>query len=85
MITEYFLSALYGLAYYLVSVLPNPETLPSQIDDAFTAISTYWPTASAFFPLSTLFTILGLGLSIELSILGFKMSNWVFDKIRGAG
>lgn len=85
MITEFFIDAIYGLAFYLVSVLPNPETLPTAIDDAFVAIAPFWGTASNFFPLSVLFQILALGLGIELSILGFKVSNWVFDKFRGAG
>lgn len=85
MITEFFFNIFFGIAYYIVSILPNPDTLPTAIDDAFEAIGSYWPTASQFFPIATLFTIFGLGMAIELGILAFKISNWVFDKIRGAG
>jgi len=69
----------------IITFLPNPDTLPSQIDDAFTAVASYWGVMENYFPLSVLFGILTLGLAIELSILGFKIINWGFNKFRGAG
>jgi hypothetical protein len=35
--------------------------------------------------LTSIFTIIGLVLTIEFSILIFKSVNWIYNKIRGSG
>jgi len=85
MITEFFIDTFFDITRFLVTLLPNPDTLPSGIADAFTAIEPYWGTAARFFPLTVVFAIFAFGTALELGILSFKMGNWVWDKWRGAG
>jgi len=85
MITSFFLTGFMGLARGLISLLPNPDSLPSQINDAFTSITPYISKAAFFFPLATLFTIFTIGMSIEVGILLFQAGNYLLNKIRGSG
>lgn len=85
MIAKFFIDVIFAVIDFLVALLPNAETLPEGINDAFEAVAPYWGTASRFFPLTVLFGIFAIGTAIELGILTFKAANWAYDKIRGAG
>lgn len=85
MIAKFFIDLIFGILDFLVALLPNPETLPEGINDAFEAIAPFWGTASRFFPIAVVFTIFSIGIAIELGILSFKVANWAYDKIRGSG
>lgn len=85
MITQALAMIFYGLVWGLISLLPNPETLPSAVGTAFTAVAPYFEKANYFFPLTTVFQIIALMTALEIGILTFKAFNWIFNKIRGAG
>ena len=85
MIAEAIATILFSFITGLISLLPNPETLPSFIDSAFTSIAPFWGFANYFFPVTVLVSIFILGMAIEGSILGFKIVNWVYNKFRGSG
>jgi hypothetical protein len=67
----------------LVSILPNGSSMPSQINSAFTTFAGFFQKANAIFPMDTVFTIMGLILTLEASILSFHIGNWIYTKIRG--
>ena len=85
MIIQQIMDTFFALIKLLITFLPNPDTLPSQIGDAFITIGSYWDKANYFFPLDTTFTIFALILALELSVLTFEVVNWAYDKLRGAG
>jgi hypothetical protein len=68
----------------LLSLLPT-VSIPSNVNDAFTTFATFFHKANAVFPMSTVFTIIGLTLAIESGILLFKIANYIINKIRGSG
>ena len=85
MITEFFLDIVYGVLFFVVSILPNPDSLPVQVTEAFASIGPIFGRAEYFFPVTTLLIILGLIVYMETQILTFKISAWVIRIIRGGG
>lgn len=79
------MDAIFALVKYLVSWLPNPETLPQGLDDAFTTISSTSQIANALFPVATFFTVFVLVLTFESGIQMFNAGNWIYNKLRGSG
>lgn len=85
MILDFIFGLFHSMARFVIDFLPDPETLPSAIDSAFTAAIPYWAIASHLFPIDTLLVIFLLIMGIEFSIVGFQILNFIFNKIRGAG
>jgi len=85
MITLFIISAFASLVSYLLSLLPAPETIPSNIDSALTTMGAYFSKLNMFLPVDTLLTLLSLFITIETGILTYKIVIFVYNKIRGSG
>lgn len=85
MITEFLLILFRDILLTGISILPNADALPSGIQNGFTLFSNYFNMADKLFPVSTIFQIIGVGLSFELGILLFKVINFAIKKLRGSG
>jgi len=83
MILTFLLQILDLLLTGVVNLLPNATSLPSNINDAFQYFLTTASQWTFIFPLSTVFTILGFTLLIELSLWTFHGGVWIYNKIRG--
>lgn len=83
MILTLVLNFLYSVLFFVVGLLPADSGLPTQISTAFSYVSYQISTWSFIFPLSTVFTILGLVLLIEFTLWTFHGGLWVYHKIRG--
>jgi len=77
--------AIMNVLGFFLGLLPVPETLPTEIDDAFTLFATYYPKINYMFPLDTLFVILGLIATIELGFLTFKIFNYILRAVHVIG
>lgn len=85
MIFNIIIGILISVLLFFISLLPDGIPLPTIISDSFATLSTYLGQANTFFPIDTALQIIGLGIVVELSIVTFKMFNWVLNKIRGSG
>jgi len=85
MLTYAFLKTWLDIIQALFSGLAALDITGNHIADSITLVTTYMFKANYFFPFATVFEILALWFYIEWSIMAFKIMNWVFDKIRGAG
>lgn len=85
MITEGLILLFLSLANLVLGFLPDPASLPSGINSAFTLFAGFFQKANQIFPMDVVFTIIGLTLTIETGILAFQFGNWLYNKIRGAG
>jgi len=65
--------------------LMDNASLPDAFTNAMITASTYLSSFNDFIPVSTLLTILGLVLIIEVFINGFKLVNWAIKKIPTIG
>lgn len=83
MITTLLLYILLSILKFLI--LPFTLLADASLPDAFTnamiTASTYISAFNDFLPVATLLTILGLVLTIEVFINGFKLVNWAIKKI----
>jgi len=61
-------------------LLPD-ATLPADIATSISTISGYLTPLQVFLPVSTIFTILGLAVSIEAAILLWKGFNWLLRRL----
>lgn len=84
MLIEFLLNVFEAVFSRILSILPT-GSLPSEVSSAFTTIATYFQKANAILPVDTLFTLIGLTLTIEFSIVLFNLANYVINKIRGSG
>jgi len=84
-ITEFLLSLVFGLVWGMLGVLPEYTFLPAAARSAIEGLEQYFGYANVLFPVDTLFTIAAIIFGIEGALLTFKLGNWLFDKIRGAG
>jgi len=87
MITNLFIGIVKGIVTFLVNLLPNYDTLPypSAIDSAFDFLATAFQKANVLFPVDVVLIQLGILLTIGGAVLIFKASNFVVNKVRGAG
>lgn len=81
------ITALLGIIFLflagLIGLLPLGTSLPSAFNSSVSTFFSYLTAFNGFFPMGTLMTILGLEITLELSILGFHFLEWVYHKIRG--
>jgi len=87
MITTILLYILFTILYGLMTpftFLPN-ASLPSAFTDAITSASSYISALNDFIPVSTLLTIIGLVVVIEIAVNSFILINWAIKKIPTIG
>lgn len=85
MILDAILNIFFNFLRLLISLLPPSQGLPDTFTtsfDFFIAQATQW---NNFFPVTALFTVLGLTFALEAGIFGFKSFNWIINKVRGSG
>jgi hypothetical protein len=83
MISNFVLYLLYGVVYgltYPIRILSD-VSLSSDFTSTITTFNNYLAGLNFIFPLSTLITIIGLFLGIEVFILLYKIMNWLIRKI----
>jgi len=81
MILTFILTVIHNFLFGLVGLLPT-GTLPTAISSSLTYIVGVMNTFNWFFPLDSLFTVLGIAILFELGVIGFNLLNWVYHKIR---
>jgi len=82
MITGFFISLLTTVVLFFVGLLPV-LAIPSGWTDAITLIWGYVNAMSFLLPISTLLTILGLVVSIEIAVFVWHFSLKLYHMIRG--
>lgn len=85
MITNILIATLGVLITFFINLFPGYGGLPAAATSALDTGLSAMRTFSVFFPVSDLVLILGLVMSFEIGIALFKIINWTYDKIRGAG
>lgn len=81
MITGFFLHILFVFISFIVSFLPM-NTFPPQIGAGIALFWGYVNLFSMVLPVSTILTVLSLGLTYEATKLGWKLFHWVLRRIR---
>lgn len=69
----------------IFNLLPEMVSVPEKFDDSITFLLPFWSMANSIFPISTIFQIFLLYLTIEGGLLLFKIFNWIVNKLRGSG
>jgi len=82
MISGFFISIFAGFVAFLIALLPV-VAFPTQIATAIATIMGYVSAMSWLFPVSTLLTCLGVMITFELGVFGFKFTRWLIHLIRG--
>jgi len=85
MITNVLITIIYYFLYsviYPIRLLPD-VSLPSSITSSITTAGSYFYIFDPILPLSTVFTIITLFLTIEGFIVAYKLIMWVIRKIPG--
>ena len=83
MITNALLTILYGFIYLITAPLRllSDVSLPADIADTISNISSNLALLNQVIPVSTLITILGLVIIIETAIFTYRGIMWVLRKI----
>jgi len=77
MIAEAIINIFYYLLKGLVKLFPHFDNFSDQLS---TALTFFWGDAyklNSFFPVDTIFTLLGLALGFELAVILWSMIKWV--------
>lgn len=86
MITAFILNLFFGFLNFLFSFLPNITTIPETFTDMINYASSFIGNlAWVFPPIATMLTIFGLIISIEIAIAIWKVSDYIYNKVRGSG
>ena len=85
MITEIFITILLGLVSFATGFLPSFTGVPTNVESAFTTILPYLSFANSILPIDHMLTAWALTMSIYVSVLGFKLIEWVISKIWPTG
>lgn len=87
MITTIILYILFTIIFALMTpftFLPD-ASLPSAFTNSITSANSYISAFNDFLPVSTLLTIIGLVVAIEIAINTFILINWAIKKIPTIG
>ncbi|KKM24488.1 hypothetical protein LCGC14_1604600 [marine sediment metagenome] len=76
----FILFAALSVLFLPIKLLPN-ASLPEGLSDAINTAGQYLAGINTILPLTTLFTIFGFFLVIELSIFVYKLIMWAIKKI----
>lgn len=85
MITKFFIDLLFGIILWLVNLFPTADAPPTGVMASFSAVAPLAAMAWRYFPMVTLASAFSLALYLETSILGAKLSIWIWNKLRGSG
>lgn len=87
MITEIIITIFYGILWVLISPirLLGDVSVNSSVAAAISTASGFLASINTFLPATTLLTILGIFLGVEVSILIYKLIMWVIRRIPGQG
>lgn len=85
MIANLFLNIISNFLIWIVDLYPQMETIPSAFDSSVNFLMPFFNMADSVFPISTVFQIFLLYLTIESGLLIFKLFNFLFNKFRGSG
>jgi len=83
MIWEPFLLSLFGTILLITAplrLLPN-ASLPAELQTTLDSIGAYISPLTAVFPVLTLFSVFGIIITIELSILSYKLIMWLIRRL----
>jgi len=69
----------------IVAVLPTSSGFPPEVASAFTTMAGYVQILNTLLPISTLATVLGLLIAVDVAIFGFKSFKWVISHIPFVG
>jgi hypothetical protein len=82
MFVTFFLNLAYEIVTAFLNLFPIAETsFLTNISNAVSTASGYLSAIDYFAPVSTLLTIVGLFIGIEIIILLIKIINWIIRKI----
>lgn len=62
---------------YIIGLLPNAIPFPEVVGTAFSTFGGYLSLISPIVPISTMATILGLVITIELTLFAFRTVKWI--------
>lgn len=69
----------------IIAILPTSTGFPSEVTDAFTTMAGYVQILDTILPISTLATVLGILIAVDLAIFGFKTLKWLVSHIPFVG
>jgi len=84
-ILEFLITTIVGIVWAVLDILPEYTFLPEAARNAFDQLVPYFGIANKIFPVDTLFAVAVFVFYVEGAFFLFKMFNWLFDKVRGAG
>jgi len=82
MITSFIVSTFVFLIGFIINLLPT-GVLPVDVANAISWLQGILNTFNFIFPISTLFTVLILVVSVDIALWVFHAFLWVYHKIRG--
>jgi len=82
MITGFLINVALSVIGFFVGLLPV-IAMPAGFVDAITLFWGYLNSFSAFFPMSTLVTVLGFAVTFHFALFGYDLSLKVYHMIRG--
>jgi hypothetical protein len=85
MITDQLIGTLHTIINFIIGLFPDYASLPANVASSITTVFSGINFVNAFLDVGTVFTIFGLMLGIEGSILTLRMVNKVYNMIRGSG
>lgn len=85
MILDTILYIFFTFLIYVFSLLPPMTNIPVAFDESLNFLVPFFNQANSIFPISTVFTIFLLFLTIESVLLIYKVFNWIVNKLRGSG
>lgn len=85
MITNAILYILYGFVYLITAPIRlfADVSLPAAINDTISSVGSNLALLNQVLPVSTIITILGIMISIEVAIFIYKGIRWIYSKIPG--
>lgn len=86
MITQFVLNIFVSIINFFIGLLPNVTSLPDSFNDFINFIISFFGNMVYIFPpFEAVYTILGIIITIEISILTWKSFDYIYNKIRGSG
>jgi hypothetical protein len=80
MLSDLILNIIYAVVGGFANLMPD-VSLSDNVAASIATASSYLSGLNNFLPITTLFAIMGLVLTIEGAILGIKIVNWFIRKI----
>jgi len=83
-----FTSFVYLASYvlgFIVNILPDSTGFPSDVQTAFDTMGGYVQLLDTLLPVGTLAVVLGILVSVDVAIFGFKTLKWLVSYIPFVG